>query len=269
MVEQALEHIPACSSYEPGDTALLILDTMPLHVTSYVLYPSQQPLTQADEVQLFCEQALTGIKVVSQRNCYELLRDGLQDRCSLFHTRHPQPDLHPLAKAQIIMELHTISYYIFYVLARGPLSMESTASTQEQQNQAEFLRFVTCVQSNVGITPRVVLNRADGYLQLWQLLQQQTRKTPPGIDESLLACWCGMDFYTKWYRGIQPAYYVNYETFRIMRAASVSIFASLLFEIAEDEECSEASDDGTTTSLEIDDAAVQAEFRRSQLSDML
>ena len=138
--------------------------------------------------------------------------------------------------------------------------------SQEQQNRDEFLRFVTCVQTIVEITPRVMLDRANGYWDLWRVLQQQNRRTPPGIDESLVACWCGIDFYTKWYRCIQPACYVNYETFRVVRASAQSIFASILCEIAEDEECLEEAD---ATTPEMDDATVEAEFRRSQESDML
>ena len=226
--ERALEHIPDCSSYEPRDTSRLILASMPLGVTSYVQLAHSA--TQADEVQLFCESFHERTPAASQQQCYTSLREGVEDH-SLFH-QPAEPAFHPLTRAQILTELHTISCYIFYVLSRSQLiSLARTPYTQDQQNKEEFHRFVSCVQSNVQVTPRALLTLPGGYLDLWRLMQQQTRRSAPGIDESLCACWCGVDFYTKWYRCVQPAYFVNYETFRVVRAASVAMFASVVAEL--------------------------------------
>ena len=63
---------------------------------------------------------------------------------------------------------------------------------------------------------------------LWHLQQSQTRKGPCGIDESLTACWCGLDFYMKWFRCAHSTQLVNYETFRVLNMSSTSIFASVL-----------------------------------------
>ena len=57
-------------------------------------------------------------------------------------------------------------------------------------------------------------------MDLWRLSQLQTRSGPCDIDESLVACWCGVDFYVKWYRCAQLAQFVNYETFRVTRLSS-------------------------------------------------
>jgi hypothetical protein len=50
------------------------------------------------------------------------------------------------------------------------------------------------------------------------------------------------------YRSLQPTHFVNYETFRVLRASSVSIFAfaSMLSEMAEDEMEFDAQEDDMT-----------------------
>jgi hypothetical protein len=85
-----------------------------------------------------------------------------------------------------------------------------------------------------------MLAQPNGSMDLWSLSQLQTRSGPCGIDESLIACWCGVNFYLNFYvkscRCAQLAQSINYETFRVVRMSSTSLFASVLSELAEDEE---------------------------------
>ena len=107
---------------------------------------------------------------------------------------------------------------------------------QDHCNQDEMLRFVTLVQACARATPRTLLCHWDGNLILWKLSQLQTRTTSCNMDEQLLSCWNGADFYTRWYRRDESAPYVNYETFRVMHNASTAIFASVLEELRFDDE---------------------------------
>lgn len=61
---------------------------------------------------------------------------------------------------------------------------------------ASSLSFSCVVQE----TPRSMLAQPDGSMDLWRLLQLQTRSGPCDIGESLAACWCGVDFFVKWFR---------------------------------------------------------------------
>ena len=240
---QALQHIPECSSFDPSDQPLLILAALPFHVTSYIPPADHTQLTQLADVQLFCEQFRNTTSVTSQAQCYQLLKLCMEDRNGLFHRQPAGRPFHPLTKAQIITELYNISWYIYYVLCRVQLLIPPTAATaateglnQDQLNKSELGRFVAFIQLCVHETPRSMLARPDGSMDLWRLSQLQTRNGPCGIDESLIACWCGVDFYVKWYRCAQLAQLVNYETFRVTRMSSTSIFASVLSELAEDED---------------------------------
>ena len=237
---QALQHIPECSSFEPSDRALLILASLPFHVTSYSSPTDHSELTQLADVQLFCERFRDATSVTSQAQCYELLKLCMEDRNGLFHRQPAGRTFHPLSKAQIVTELYCISWYIYYVLCRTqllvPAAQPAQPPSQDQLNKSELARFIAFIQLCVYETPRSMLARPDGSMDLWRLSQLQTRSGPCGIDESLIACWCGMDFYVKWYRCAQLAQLVNYETFRVTRLSSTSIFASVLSEMAEDDE---------------------------------
>ena len=237
---QALQHIPECSSYEPSTEPLLILAALPFHVTSYSSPIGDSEPAQLADVQLFCERFRNSTAVTSQAHCYQVLKSCVEDRNGLFHRQPAGQTFHPLTKAQIIAELYCISWYIYYVLCRTQLLVTSAAPpqplSQDQLNKNELGRFVDFIQLCVHETPRTMLARPDGSMDLWRLSQLQTRSGPCGIDESLIACWCGMDFYVKWYRCAQLAQLVNYETFRVTRLSSTSIFASVLSEMAEDEE---------------------------------
>ena len=245
---QALQHIPACSTFQPADTPLLILAALPLHVLSYTP-PDHDAPTQLADVQLFCERFKDSMAVTSQAQCYEALKVCMEDRNGVFHRQPPGRPFHPLTKAQVITELYAISWYIYYVLCRTPpppqphhlpiptpSSVDPSTLSQDALNKSEHARFVSFIQQCVHETPRTLLTRPDGSMDLWRLSQLQTRTGPCGIDESLVACWCGVDFYVKWYRCAQLAEVINYETFRVTRMSSTSIFASVLSELAEDDE---------------------------------
>jgi len=243
---QALQHIPACSSYEPSDQPLLILAALPFHVTSYTPPADHSEPAQLADVQHFCERFRDSTALTSQAQCYEALKVCVEDRNGLFHRQPAGHTFHPLTKAQIITELYAISVYIYYVLCRTqlltaiqPAAVAAALSqplTQDQLNKSELSTFVAFIQLCVHETPRSMLARPDGSMDLWRLSQLQTRSAPCGIDESLIACWCGVDFYVKWYRCAQLAQLINYETFRVTRLSSTSIFASVLSEMAEDED---------------------------------
>ena len=161
----------------------------------------------------------------------------------MFHMPLDSQVLHPLSKAQILVELHTISRYIFSVLVRGLAPAITSVyhrgdslHMQDRCNHDEMLRFVTLVQACAPETPRTLLCHRDGNLILWKLSQLQTRTTSCNMDELLLSCWNGADFYTRWYRRDESTPYVNYETFRVMHNASMAIFASVLEELCSDDE---------------------------------
>ena len=226
----------------------MIIDSLPLNVTSYVVDPTHA-WDQDKEVQQFCEHLYHNKTFTSQPQCHQALKQCLDDRFSIFHMPlDSQVVLHPLSKAQILVELHTISCYIFSVLVRGLTSVVismpeggDTLHMQDQLNEDEMLRFVTLTQACARETPRTLLRHRNGNLILWKLSQLQTRRTSCNMDELLLSCWSGADFYTRWYRRDESAPFVNYETFRVLHYASTAIFASVLEELRlddeEDEEC--------------------------------
>ena len=229
------------------DLPEVIVDSLPLNVTSYVVDPTHA-WRQDKEVQWFCEHSYQGHTFTSQKQCHRALKQCLGDRFSIFHMPLDSQVLHPLSKAQILVELHTISCYISHVLVRGLTSAVTSVPCrgqslhmQDQLNEDEMLRFVTLVQACARETPRTLLCDRNGNRTLWELSQLQTRTTSCNMDELLLSCWTGVDFYTRWYRRDESAPYVNYETFRVMRNASTAVFASvreeLRFDDEEEEDC--------------------------------
>jgi hypothetical protein len=221
----------------------LIMDSLlPLNITSYVVHPTHD-CEQDEEVQRFCEHFSQSQTFTSQTQCHQALKQCLGDRFSIFHMPLDSQVLHPLSKAQILVELHTISCYIFHVLDRGltcavPFMPRRSDSlhTQDHLNEDEMLRFVTLVQACAHETTRTLLCYRDGNLILRELSQLQTRAASCNMGELLLSCWTGADFYTRWYRCGDSASYVNYETFRVMHNTSSAIFASVLEELRLDDE---------------------------------
>ena len=115
---------------EPSDQPLLILASLPFHVTAYTLPADGSALAQLADVQLFCERFRASTAVTSQAQCYEALKVCMEDRNGLFHKQPQGYTLHPLSKGQIIAELYAISWYIFYVLCRTQLLVSTAAPPQ-------------------------------------------------------------------------------------------------------------------------------------------
>ena len=215
---------------------------LPLGVASSTIQ-QHGSLSQAEEVQLFCDLIHGALKGSSFTNCSELIEDCIRNQHSVFHQGYAlssgrgrtkavqwRRHFHPLSKGQIISDSTIISFYIRDLLSIPPNEVISVSGSVDAQVREELLRFTSLIQRYGDCTARSML-RSNEFDELWKMSMRQTADSFCGLDEHVLSCWTGMDFYTEWYRRSQPVQYVTYETFRLMYTTSTTLFASVTAQV--------------------------------------
>ena len=201
---RALEKVAPRACPLPADLPLLVLDNLPLDVTSNIL-PSCGASSQSQEVQVFCELLHDSISKCPPPNCYDLVKECIGNRHSIFHQGYPlrrcrtdnaplrQP-FQPLTQAQIISEQLIIASYICD-LASVPASHAALdPCVADGQVKEERARFISLIQHYGNDTARSMLRR-NGFQELWEMSMKQTGDSFCGLDEHILTCWLGRDFY--------------------------------------------------------------------------
>ena len=258
-----LENVAPRASPSPADLPLLVLDSLPLGVTSSLVH-LRGAVSQLQEVQLFCELLRDSICEYRPPNCYDLVKDCICERSSIFHKGYPlwrsraasspllQP-FHPITKAQIISEAVIISSYISDLASVSASHAAVGTGVADEQVKEECTRFVSLIQRYGNNTARSILRR-DGFQELWEMSMKQTGDSICGLDEQILSRWMGRDFYVMWYRRTQPVHSITYDTFRIMYVTSTALFASVTAEMWD------AEDEAGETELEVVDTDESAGY---------